>query len=86
MRTVARIPSPSNQGDARYAYHLRTTYGLSLDDYEALSEAQGYRCAICDGNWVGRLVVDHCHKTQRVQGLLCNACNRGLGMLKDVLE
>jgi hypothetical protein len=27
--------------------------------------------------------VDHCHKTNKVRGLLCNHCNRALGLLKE---
>lgn len=41
-------------------------------------------CAIC-GNApkTKRLGVDHCHKTTRVRGLLCDLCNRGLAMFRD---
>jgi hypothetical protein len=66
---------------------LKKKYGLSLEQYEAMSEAQGHSCAICGGHreqeHTGKLIVDHCHATGAVRGLLCNTCNRGIGLLKD---
>lgn len=38
-------------------------------------------CVICGKN--ESLVVDHCHKTNNIRGMLCNHCNRGLGHFKD---
>lgn len=32
------------------------------------------------------LAVDHCHETGRIRGLLCNNCNRAIGLLGDSVE
>jgi hypothetical protein len=34
-------------------------------------------------NGIVSLSVDHCHKTQRVRGLLCRRCNAAIGLLSD---
>lgn len=45
-------------------------------------EHQGGRCALCDlpvpPEHRHKLVVDHCHTTGRVRGLLCCACNMAM--------
>lgn len=79
--------------------HLLKTYGLSLEDYEALLRAQGGVCAICHGARSYNLAVDHCHKTEAawidvgldpqiaarrsVRGLLCKAHNKLLREVRD---
>jgi len=71
-------------------YHLRTTYGITMDDYKELFDAQNGLCAICNKPPVnGRnLDVDHDHETNEVRGLLCTSCNRVCGYLdnKDWLD
>ena len=63
---------------------LRSKYGRTEAEYNALADAQGGVCAICGRNDRARaLHVDHDHTTGRVRGLLCNTCNRCLGLLKD---
>ena len=38
-------------------------------------------CVICGST--EKLVVDHCHTTNQIRGMLCNHCNRGLGHFRD---
>lgn len=63
-------------------------YGLSPSEFEAMLEAQGGVCAICERpNSDGRsLHVDHDHETEAVRGLLCAQCNAGLGIFGDSPE
>ncbi len=60
-------------------------YGLTIERYEQMLEAQSGVCALCGRtNKNGyRLAVDHDHETGRVRGLLCTNCNNGLGRFKD---
>ncbi len=50
--------------------------------YAELFERQGGRCCICREP-MKRPVLDHCHKTMEIRGLLCSSCNNGLGQFKD---
>lgn len=57
-----------------------------LETYKHLFDLQGGVCAICQSPENGRyahLSVDHDHDTGKIRGLLCNNCNRGIGLLKD---
>jgi hypothetical protein len=62
---------------------LRTQYGISLEEYDAMLKRQGGACAICRKRPTERLCVDHCHVTRKVRGLLCRQCNFGLGHFRD---
>lgn len=65
-------------------------YDLTKYEYNLLLHGQDNKCAICKaqsgGKSGGRLVIDHCHETGEVRGLLCHSCNRGLGMFRDKLS
>jgi len=70
--------------------YYQRTYGISLDEYNRLLEEQNHQCAICKQSGFvmkeehkAKLMVDHCHQSGRVRGLLCHNCNRALGLLQD---
>lgn len=66
---------------------LKTRYGISLEEYDAMFVRQSGVCAICKcPEGYGPLVVDHSHRTTYVRKLLCRACNIGLGCFKDSPE
>lgn len=66
----------------RKKYHLKRTYNLTPEEWEQLFESQGRRCGICRAD-SKKWHTDHCHITKRVRGILCHACNVGLGYFKD---
>jgi len=75
---------------ARYQKQNLKKYGLTVAELEAMIQAQGNRCSICNnspipgtGPATKRLHIDHDHVTGENRALLCLNCNRGLGYFKD---
>lgn len=70
---------------ANREWRLKNKYGMTLSQFDSMFELQGRVCALCksDKSDNKNFVVDHCHKTGRVRGILCSYCNRALGMLRD---
>jgi hypothetical protein len=65
----------------RFAYKIKTLYGLTMEQYENLRTLANGICAIC--HRAESLVIDHDHTTKRVRGMLCDSCNKALGFLRD---
>ena len=70
---------------------LMRKYGITLEQYDAMLDEQENKCAICFVSFKGvrdacSSVVDHDHQTGKVRGILCNSCNRGLGLMDDNIE
>jgi len=92
-----QVSSPDGKASAcmrckaavRRAVHLKHKYNMTEATYVSMIEAQEGNCAICgspDETISGNLAVDHCHETDKVRGLLCSNCNKGLGLLQDSIQ
>lgn len=67
---------------------LKRKFDITIDDYDNMLFNQNNRCSIClkhQDEFKALLAVDHCHKTNKVRGLLCMNCNTALGGFGDDL-
>jgi len=66
---------------------LLKSYGLTLEDYERMVARQRSRCAVCrrkrPASDKREWAIDHDHVTGQIRGLLCDRCNRAIGLLRD---
>lgn len=74
--------------DKRRSNHLLRKYLITPAIYEHILLMQGNKCAICGSDHNGRstdsyFLVDHCHETDQIRGLLCHPCNAAIGLVKD---
>ena len=59
---------------------------MTYERYLEMLKNQNDCCAICNthkDSLKRQLAVDHCHITNEARGLLCDACNGGIGKLRD---
>lgn len=83
---VAKYESDPQYRNKRLSQQRKYCYGISDSQYDKLLVLQNNRCAVCDGDDPGKnknWSVDHNHDTQAVRGLLCNNCNRAIGLLQE---
>ncbi len=66
---------------------LQKLYGITLEEYRSMFEAQGGCCVTCGSLFADSLArtlhVDHSHTSGEVRGLLCHRCNAALGLVSD---
>jgi len=65
---------------------MKRVYGITKEEFNDQKKIQDGKCCICNSpnNIKNReLAIDHCHTEGHVRGLLCDSCNKGLGMFKD---
>ena len=75
-----------NNKDKISGYGRKYRYGIDKDQFTKMIEEQENSCKICSKNLdTCKAVVDHCHSTGSVRGILCNSCNVALGLINDDL-
>jgi hypothetical protein len=84
-----RKNNPDRVALHRLRGHFKKSYGLTIEERDAMLLAQGNVCACCGSpepkhkyGWV----IDHCHTTGKVRGILCQPCNLTLGKVDDSID
>lgn len=79
--------NPQKRTELKRKFEVLRKYGITLDQYNQMVIDQNGLCKICNKPETDphkkNLSIDHCHLTGKVRGLLCNHCNRGIGLLKE---
>lgn len=78
-----REANPLRKREIERRSGIKYRFGITRDDWEKMYASQQGACAICKRKGDRKLCVDHCHTTGKIRGLLCNACNSGIGFLRD---
>jgi hypothetical protein len=81
--------------DHQTEWYYRRKHKLTVTERDTMLKDQGGKCMICQepiaflddvgrhGNVGTTAVVDHCHTTQAIRGVLCGYCNVGIGSFRD---
>lgn len=83
-----RKKNKKDEKELNRLHQKKTKYGLSAEEYYSMFKKQNNKCVICGQEFSdsNKAFVDHCHKTNRVRGLLCTKCNLLLGMANNNIE
>lgn len=94
--SILKRKNPLSKREYSRQWALIKKYGLDNLDFECLWYAFKGKCGICLSNLIfpeerkGQsrrvAVINHDHRTGKLRGLLCNSCNKGLGLFDDSIE
>ena len=82
---IKNIKIPKIPSHRMKMYNQTSRYGITKWDIYSFLRRQKGKCPICRKTFTkeNSYVVDHCHNKNKVRGLLCHNCNRGLGFFSD---
>jgi hypothetical protein len=66
---------------------LKFRFNITLEQLDEMFVIQKNKCFLCNseknGNQKKKLAIDHCHKSGKIRGLLCDTCNRYVGLFES---
>jgi hypothetical protein len=82
-KSCSALYSKQKRKDTKYVLASKARkFNTSVEHLEHLFSTYKV-CQICSKTDRRALNVDHCHTTGKVRGLLCDNCNKGLGLFRD---
>jgi hypothetical protein len=84
-RRASRKRNPDTQRASKY----RLSYGITLEEYDAMFASQEGKCYICkvhQSALKNKLCVDHRHRDGKVRKLLCRKCNSSAGLMQENIQ
>lgn len=76
----------SNCKDCERFKTIKRVFNIDKQQYKNYTNKINFKCEICqnDMRFLSRGInIDHCHKTGRIRGFLCQYCNLGMGCFED---
>tara|TARA_R100000365_G_C2732526_1_gene62509 strand:- start:268 stop:669 length:402 start_codon:yes stop_codon:yes gene_type:complete len=77
----------NNAGDAKELnkkHQRKFRYNLTEEQFKNMIIDCNNKCTICEQSFNDiKMCIDHSHDTGKVRGLLCDDCNKALGLFKD---
>jgi len=91
---VKSMKTRKDNPETTRANNLKNRFDMTIEQYNIIFLKQKGKCVICQKSEtikdkrgsVKWLSIDHNHNTGKVRGLLCNACNTGLGKMGDSIK
>jgi hypothetical protein len=79
-----RASHPEQHRQNARRFKLKSKYGITPEQYDAMYAEQRGLCFLCGRSQTGsrRLDIDHCHRTRQLRKLLCGICNRFVGVIE----
>jgi hypothetical protein len=79
---------PLEAARKRKSLRLKRDFNLTWEQYQELKNKQDNKCDICKVELfeAKNTCVDHNHITGKVRGILCQKCNKALGLFQDSIE